>query len=497
MKNRLPFAATGCCGPSRRTFLADAGMGFTGLALGALLARDGISSTTLPKDTWAPPDGKPHFAPKAKRAIWIFMLGGVSHIESFDPKPAVTRYGGKTIAETPHKDVLTAGFVKENVQALEAGNTRHLRMNLYPLQIGHRKRGQSGIDVSDWWPHVGECVDDLSVIRSMWTTDNDHGAILQFHTGRHIFDGYLPTVGSWVHYGLGSMNENLPQFVVLGEPPGDCCGGVGAHGAGYLGPENAGVPIEVDPENPLPFASPGPDVYQTEQKREFEFLKKLNRLAGVEYPDDPKMRARIKSYELAFRMQTAVPDAMRLAEESEETERLYGLDHEITRPFGEVCLAARRLAERDVRFVQVYHGTSSNRWDAHSALKKSYTDLCSKVDKPIAGLLKDLKQRGMLDDTLVVWATEFGRTPGAEGATGRDHHPYAFSIWMAGGGVKGGHVHGATDELGFHAVENRHYVTDAHATVMHLLGLDPRRLEIPGRKRLDIDFGHPITDIMV
>ncbi|HUG81535.1 MAG TPA: DUF1501 domain-containing protein [Bryobacterales bacterium] len=496
MKKSLPFASTGCCGPSRRVFLADAGMGFTGLALGSLLAREGIAATPT-HETWVPPDGAPHFAPKAKRVIWIFMLGGVSHIESFDPKPAITRYGGKTIAETPHKDVLTAPFVKQNVQALEAGNTRHLRMNLFPLQIGHRKRGQSGIEVSDWWPHVGDCVDDLSVIRSMWTTDNDHGAILQFHTGRHIFDGYLPTMGSWVHYGLGSLNDNLPQFMVLGEPPGDCCGGTGAHGAGYLGPENAGVSIEVDPDNPLPFASPGPDVYEAEQKSEFELLKRLNRLAGVEYPDDPKMRARIKSYELAFRMQTAVPEAMSFKEENEETKRLYGLDHEVTQPFGEVCLAARRMSERGVRFVQIYHGTSANKWDAHKALKTSYTDLCEKVDKPIAGLIKDLKQRGMLDDTLVVWATEFGRTPGAEGASGRDHHPYGFSIWMAGGGVKGGYVHGATDELGFHAVENRHYVTDAHATVLHQLGLDPRRLEVPGRKRLDIDFGNPIRDILI
>ena len=496
MSDSTKAIVPGCCGPkSRRVFLADAGMGFTGLALGAMLTRDGIAATPT-HDTWKPPDGQPHFAPKAKRVIWIFMLGGVSHIESFDPKAAVNKYGGMSITETPHGNVLTAGYTKDNVQALEAGNTRHLRTKLYPLQIGFRKRGQSGIEVSDWWPHVGECVDDLSVIRSMWTTDNDHGAILQFHTGRHIFDGYLPTVGSWVHYGLGSLNENLPQFVALGEPPGDCCGGLGTHGAGYLGPANAGVPIEVDQENPLPFASPGPDVYRAEQKSEFDFLKRLHRLSGVEYPDDPKLQARIKSYELAYRMQTAVPEALRFSEEGKETRRLYGLDHEVTQPFGETCLAARRLSERGVRFVQVYHGTSGNRWDAHGALKKSYTDLCEKVDRPIAGLLKDLKQRGLLDETLVVWATEFGRTPGAEGATGRDHHPYAFSIWMAGGGVKGGHVHGATDELGFHAVENRHYVTDAHATVLHLLGLDPRKLEVPGRKRLDIDFGRPMSDVI-
>ena len=495
MKKPLPFQSTGCCGSSRRVFLADAGMGFTGLVLGAMLARDGLAATPSAVP-WSPPDGQPHFTPKAKRVIWIFMLGGVSHLESFDPKPALNRYAGMSIAETPHGGALTASYTKDNVRPFLTGDLRHIRTKVYPLQIGFRKRGQSGIEVSDWWPHLGQCVDDLSVIRSMWTTDNNHGAILQFHTGRHIFDGYLPTIGSWVHYGLGSLNENLPRFIVLGEPPGDCCGGIGTHGAGYLGPANTGVPIEVDPENPLPFASPGPDVYRAEQKREYELLERLHRLSAVNYPEDPKLQARIKSYELAFRMQTAVPEALQFRQEGEETRRLYGLEEEATRPFGEVCLAARRLSERGVRFVQVYHGTSGNRWDAHRALKKSYNGLCRKVDKPIAGLLRDLKQRGLLDETLVVWATEFGRTPGAEGASGRDHHPYAFSIWMAGGGVKGGHVHGATDELGFHAVQDRHYVTDAHATVLHLLGLDPRRLAVPGRKRLEMDFGHPITDVI-
>jgi hypothetical protein len=299
-----------------------------------------------------------------------------------------------------------------------------------------------------------------------------------------------------VHYGLGSLNENLPQFVVLGEPPGDCCGGVGTHGADYLGPEHSGVQLEVDPDNPLPFASPQSGTFQEEQQREFAFLKKLNDLRAVEYPRDAALRARIKSYELAFRMQMAVPEAVRFKDENEETKQLYGLDQENTRSFGEVCLAARRLSERGVRFVQVYHGKANNAWDSHKDLQKNHSGLCAAVDKPIAGLLKDLKQRGLLDDTVVVWATEFGRTPGGEGANGRDHHPFGFSIWMAGGGLKRGVVHGATDELGFHAVENRHYVTDVHATVLHQLGLDPRKLEVPGRKRLELDFGRPIQEII-
>jgi hypothetical protein len=255
----------------------------------------------------------------------------------------------------------------------------------------------------------------------------------------------------------------------------------------------------VDPKNPLPYAMPGSEVYREEQRREFELLGRLNRLAGVRYPEDPALAARIKSYELAFRMQTAVPEALRFSDENEETRRLYGLDQDITRPFGEVCLAARRLSERGVRFIQVYHGgtNAAGAWDAHKLLKKNYTKLCAEVDQPIAGLLRDLKQRGLLEETLVVWGTEFGRTPGCEGSTGRDHHPFGFSVWLAGGGVRKGVVHGATDELGFHAVENRHYVTDLHATVLHLLGLDSRKLEVPGRKRLDIDHGRAIEEIMI
>jgi uncharacterized protein (DUF1501 family) len=227
-------------------------------------------------------------------------------------------------------------------------------------------------------------------------------------------------------------------------------------------------------------------------------MSEFSRLSIAEYPDDAAMRARIKSYELAFRMQTAVPDVMRFSEENEATRRMYGLDQEVTKPFGEMCLAARRMAESGVRFIQVFHGQNggAGKWDAHSNLKKGHTELCQQVDKPIAGLLQDLKQRGLLQDTIVVFATEFGRTPGSEGANGRNHHPYGFSVWMAGGGIKGGVVHGATDEIGFHAVENRHYVTDIHATLLHQLGLDPKRLEVPGRKRLEIDLGQPIREIL-
>ena len=476
---------------SRRTFLADVGQGFTGLALAAMLQREGVSRGDQAA-AWALPNGQPHFAPRAKNVIWLFMLGGTSHLESFDPKPALNRYAGLTIEESPPgQEVLESPFYRKNVRDF-SGVPRNLMPKLYPLQVGFQKHGQAGIEVSDWWPHLSRRVDDLAVVRSMWTTDNDHAAQLQFHTGRHIFDGFYPSIGSWIHYGLGALSDDLPQFITLGSPPRDCCGGVGAHGADYLGPEHAGVPMRLDPKNPLPFGTPGSDVYREEREDQLELLDELNGLAGVQYPDDAMLRARIRSYELAYRMQMAVPEVLQVEDETQATERMYGLDASETKPFGRMCLLARRFVERGVRFVQLYHGG----WDAHSKLKSNHSSRIGQVDKPIAGLLADLKKRGLLDETLVVWGTEFGRTPGAENSDGRDHHPYGFSVWLAGGGIRGGVVHGATDELGFHAVEHRHYVTDLHATVLHQLGLDPRRLEVPGHKRLDIDYGNPISQII-
>jgi hypothetical protein len=490
-----PIDSQFCTGVSRRTVLAETGMGFTGLVLGSMLFRDGVARAD--DLTAAAPTGNPHFAPKAKNVIWLFMVGGTSQMESFDPKPELNKHAGKTIAESPYAETLKSPFLKENLREFIPG--LHLvHPKIYPMQVGHRKWGQSGLEMSDWWPHVGACADDLAIVRSMWTTDNNHGAQLQFFTGRHALEGGFPTIGSWVHYGLGSLNENLPQFVVLGTPLADCCGGQMGHGSNYLGPEHNGVRMNVDPKNPLPFATPGTDKFQEEQAAEFDLLGRLNRLSGIHYPEDPATRARIKSYELAFRMQTAVPELFRLEQESEETRRLYGLEKEVTRTFGQQCLAARRLVERGVRFVQIFHGSNggAGAWDAHSGLKAGHSALCAQVDQPIGALLRDLKRRGLLEETLVVWSTEFGRTPGAQGADGRDHHPYGFSVWLAGGGIKGGVAHGSTDELGFHAVEHRHYVTDIHATVLRQLGLDAKRLEIPGRKRLEVDFGHPIEQII-
>lgn len=485
---------------SRRSFLSDCGMGMTGMVMGSLLARDGISRANGAEVTGPAAALIPHLptiAPKARSVIWLFMIGGTSQMESFDPKPDLNRYQGKSIDETPFKAALDSKYLKTNLRELSPG-VHKVQPKIFPMQVGYSKRGQSGIEVSDWWPHVGSCIDDIAVVRSMWTTDNNHGAQLQFHTGRHVLDGQFPTIGSWVHYGLGSLNENLPQFVVMGKPIADCCGGLGAHGANYLGPAHQGVQLAIDPKRPLPYAGPGADVFTEEQQAQFALIDRLNRFSAIEYPEDAALAARIKSYELAFRMQMAVPEIMAFSQESEATQRLYGLDQGVTKPFGEQCLAARRLVERGVRFIQIFHGSNggAGEWDAHGDLRNGHSRLCGQVDLPIAGLLKDLKQRGLLDETLVVWGTEFGRTPGDQGGDGRDHHPYGFSVWLAGGGIKGGIAHGATDELGFHAVENRHYVTDLHATVLHQLGLEPERLVIPGRQRLEIEFGQPMREII-
>src|SRR4051794_36246731 len=328
-----------CCGRvSRRTFLADVGLGFTGLALGAMLHRDGVARADSPH--------APRPTPRAKSVIWLFMNGGVSHLESFDPKPALAKYAGKTVDESPFKKaVVESPYYRKNVMDF-AGTPRALLNKLYPTQVGFKKHGKSGIEVSDWWPNVAGCIDDVAVVRSMWTTDNDHAAQLQFHTGRHVFEGFHPTLGSWVHYGLGALSDNLPQFVVLGNPPGDCCGGVGAHGAGYLGPEHAGVRLEIDPANPLPFGTPGNTVTKEGREKQLDLLRDLNGLAGVQYPDDPAMRARVKAYELAAKMQLAVPEVMDTSKETAETQKLYGLDNPATAAYGRMCLVARRLSER-------------------------------------------------------------------------------------------------------------------------------------------------------
>ena len=472
----------------RRNFLTSLSSGIAGISLASLLQDEQKKQASA---AHGPPDGKSHFAPKAKSVIWMFMRGGVSHMESFDPKPMLTKYAGKSISETPWKGVQESEKLKRvRVVVVNDANGQQ-RTKVYPLQVGFKKYGESGIEVSDWFPHIGGCVDDISIIRSMWTTDDNHGAQVQFHSGRHMLDERVPTVGAWINYGLGSLNQNLPQFINMGPRFFDSRDG---H---YLGPAYDSVPLKVDPKNPLAYAKPELDLSSEEQKVEFSLINQLNRLASEKYPNDNTLKARIKSYELAYRMQAAVPNVIRFDKETKETQDLYGLNNPATKPFGMQLLAARRFVEKGVRFIQIMHGNgAAGAWDAHSNLKTNHTKLSMQVDQPAAGLLIDLKRRGLLDDTIVVFATEFGRTPGSQGSNGRDHHPYGFSVWMAGGGIKGGVAHGTTDELGFHAEENPHYVTDIHATLMKQLGLNARRLEVPGHKRIEMDFGHSIDEII-
>ncbi len=472
---------------TRRTFLADMGMGFMGIVLGAMLQRDAHASSAV----WTPPTGRPHFAPKAKNVIWLFMNGGVSHMESFDPKPMLTQYAGKTIAETPFKDTQDPKkLALERLVVPDAnGNQRN---TLYPLQAAFQKHGQSGIEISDWFPHIARNADNLAVVRSMWTTDSNHGAQTQFHSGRNMLDGEFPTLGAWVHYGLGSLNDNLPQFISMGTR--EYWNKRDGH---YLGPAHDAVPLRIDPDNPLDFGKPERPLSAEAQNLGKDLIQQLNALRGVEYPQDPAMAARIASYELAFRMQRSIPEVLDFSKETAETKALYGIDQPHCREFAMQLLASRRLVERGVRFIQIQHGGGgAGAWDAHSGLKANHEKNALAVDQPIGALLEDLERRGLLDETLVVFATEFGRTPGSQGSDGRDHHIFGFSVWMAGGGLKRGVVHGATDEIGFHATENRHYVTDIHATILHQLGLDSRKLEIPGRKRLEIDHGKPIEEII-
>src|SRR5215203_5010634 len=322
---------------NRRDFLSAPALGFSGLALAAMLHRDGYSA----EGKWSPPDGKPHHPPKAKSVIWLFMNGGVSHMETFDAKPMLTKYAGKTIAETPFADTQNpAKLALARVTVVNDANGQQ-RNRLYPLQVGFGRGGQSGLEVSDWLPNLRDRADDLAIVRSMWTTDDNHGAQTQFHTGRHMLDGEYPTLGAWVHYGLGSLNDNLPQFVSMGRR--EYWNLKDGH---YLGPAHDAVPVRVDPANPLDFGKPEGPVTAAEQRVQFELIGKLNKLRAEAYPGDAALDARIKSYELAFRMQKSLPEVLDFSKETEETKKLYGIDRPETREFGMQMLAARRLVER-------------------------------------------------------------------------------------------------------------------------------------------------------
>ena len=358
----------------RRTVLRQLGSSLLGgaaishglgpIALQSLLAEE--HSSASPSE-----DRRPHFVPKAKRVIWLFMRGGVSHLESFDPKPTLNRLAGKTIAETPFADVQNPEYLKRvRVVVVNDANGQQ-RNTLYPLQVGFKKYGSSGIEVSDWFPHIGSKIDDIAVIRSMWTTDDNHGAQVEFHTGRHMLDPRVPTVGAWINFGLGTLNENLPQFISMGPRFFDIRDG---H---YLGPAYDSIPMKIDPKQPLDFVSPHGNISADEQRLGFDLIGELNQLAMRQYPEDKNLAARIKSYELAYRMQTSVPNVIRFETETEATQKLYGFDQKETRPFGEQLLAARRFIEQGVRFVQILHGDgAAGAWDQHSGLKKNHGSPC-------------------------------------------------------------------------------------------------------------------------
>jgi hypothetical protein len=387
------------------------------------------------------------------------MHGGPSSIDTFDPKPRLVQDHGKPV---PFPRGLT--FAENSVQGLMRS----------PWQF--KQYGQSGLPVSDLFPNVASCVDDLCVIRSMVGDGVDHGAaLLQTHTG--VFSFKRPSFGSWLLYGLGTENQSLPGFIAIKPSPGH--GGQTNWGSSFLPAEYQGTNIgfsasKIDEirKDPVPYLSSKrlpPEL----QRYELDMLQNMNRLHASDRDSDPELEARIQAFELAFRMQAEAPEAFEVEKESEATRKLYGLDHERTRDFGWQCLLARRLSERGVRVVECWH---SYKWDQHSDLFKLHTSNAAEVDVPIAGLLQDLKARGLMKDTLVIWGGEFGRTPWAQGNDGRDHNPYGYTIWMAGAGVKKGFAYGATDEFGYHSVENRMHIHDFHATLLHIMGLEHERL---------------------
>jgi hypothetical protein len=451
------------CGRTRREFLWQAGGGFAGAALTAMLLEDGFFAGRARADQ--PPDDplapkRPHFPARAKSVICLFMYGGVSQVDTWDPKPELTKRNGEPIPNLDSDPL----FKARNPGKLLASPRKFAR------------HGQSGIEVSELFPHLAGCVDDLAVLRGTYADSFAHGSgLLQMNTG-FLRQGY-PSTGSWVTYGLGTVNRDLPAFVVMLDQRGGPISGPPNWNNGFMPATYQGTQFRVSGD-PVLNLSPPDGVSAAQQRNELDLLNRLNEQHRQAAPDDTELSARIASYELAFRMQAHAPEAVDVAREPEAVRRLYGLDQERTEPFGRRLLMARRLVERGVRFVQVYSGGGHNdqNWDAHTDVMTNHELHCGETDRPIAALLTDLKQRGLLDTTLVVWLSEFGRTPTGQNGKGRDHSPRGFTTWMAGGGIKGGVVHGATDDFGYAAVEDRVHVHDLHATLLHLLGLDHTKL---------------------
>jgi hypothetical protein len=440
------------CGCSRREFLSRAGTGFGMLALASLLKQDDL----LAQDATRP--RTPHFSPKAKSVIFLFMSGGPSHVDLFDYKPELDRLAGQPIPES---------FGMFKTRRAVAKN------KLFPARWPFRRYGESGLEITSMLPNIGSMADDLCVLRGCYGDSVTHPESVYLMNTGSILMG-RPSLGAWAAYGLGSENQDMPAFVVLPDPAGWVKGGAPAWGNGYLPATYQGTILRGG-ETPILHLNNPPGIAPEQQRDTLDLINKLNREDIRPGEEDSDLAARISAYELAFRMQSSAQEVVDLKRESEATRKLYGLDDRATAEFGLRCLLARRMVERGVRFVQLYCG-DTNGWDGHSDVEGNHAKLCAASDKPVAGLLKDLKSRGLLDETLVIWGGEFGRTPMSEGSNGRDHNPHGFSMWMAGGGVKGGQTIGATDAVGLRAAEDRTHVHDVHATVLHLLGVDHTRL---------------------
>src|SRR5687767_1523867 len=444
---------------TRRDALLKGGAGFGAIALSYLLRHNPLFANQPARAAPNPlAPRRPQLPARAKSVIFLFMEGGPSHIDLFDPKPLLNRLAGQPLPSSFRPVITPMGESDAPLLASRRRWTQH---------------GACGMWVSDWYPHVATCADEIAVIRSCWANGLNHSnGVCQMNTGSIL--GGRPSLGAWVTFGLGTENQNLPAFVVMQDNPAQVTNGPRNWGTGFMPAVYQGTRLQSGTE-PIPNLYNPPGVSEEQQRGRLELLNRLNRVHAQARPLQTELEARIASYELAFRMQAEAPEAVDLAQETEETRRLYGMDERETAAFGRNCLLARRLVERGVRFVQLYHGAGS-KWDAHSGIERNHTDNCRGSDKPIAGLLKDLKRRGLLNDTLVIWGGEFGRTPMSEKGDGRDHNPYGFTMWLAGGGVKGGQVIGTTDEIGLHAVEDRLHIHDLHATILYLLGIDNMRL---------------------
>ncbi len=431
---------------SRREMLQQAGAGFGALALQGLLSAESSTGVSA------------HHKPTAKNVIFVFLEGGPSHIDLLDPKPALEKLHGQQLPDSFAPVITPMGEYDA------------------PLMASKRKwkqYGKNGMWFSDWIPHIAECADDLCVIRSCWGNGLNHSnGVCQMNTGS-ILAG-RPSLGAWATYGLGTENSNLPGFVVIEDDAGKVINGPRNWGAGFMPGSYQGTSVSSGDE-PIRFLARHAAVDEQRQLRKLRLLQGMNQELAQRYPENAELEARIRSYELAHRMQAEAPEAVDLSRETLETQQLYGIDQEETATFGRNCLLARRLVERGVRFVQLYHGAGS-KWDSHSKIESNHSRLCRASDKPVAGLIQDLKRRGLLESTLVIWGGEFGRTPMSEKGDGRDHNCNGFSMMMAGGGIRGGHTLGATDEIGLHATEDRLHVHDIHATILYALGIDHWKL---------------------